>query len=95
MRVVAVLFGSLLLLPGACALTFMLVGVTALPPLGSAEWRDSGLWGMILIATIGWGFCFLISFAGIMMIRGALNPPQNAPNDPEPPPPGANPPPAL
>ena len=74
MRVVAFLFGLVLLLPGACARGFLVMGVSALPPLGSAEWRDSGTWGIIGIATVGWGLCFLISFGGILMMRSALNP---------------------
>ena len=74
MRIIAFLFGLILLFPGACALGFLVMGVTALPPLGSGEWRDSGVWGMIGIATIGWGFCFLISFGGMMIIRGAVKP---------------------
>jgi hypothetical protein len=90
MRVVAFLFGLILLLPGACAFAFMLGGISALPSLGSGEWRDSAIWGMIGIATIGWGFCFLISFGGIMIMRGALNPTPEPPQErdpPEPPPP--------
>ena len=75
MRVVAFLFGLILLLPGACALGFLVMGLSALPSLGSAEWRDSAVWGMIGIATVGWGFCFLISFGGILLMRGALKPP--------------------
>ena len=88
MRVVAFLFGLILLLPGACALGFLVMGLSALPSLGSAEWRDSAVWGMIGIATVGWGFCFLISFGGILLMRGALKPsrelPPDAPGDQEP-----------
>jgi hypothetical protein len=84
MRVIAFLFGLVLLLPGVCAFGFLLVGITTLPPLGSAQWRDSSIWGIIGIATIGWGFCFLISFFGIMMIRAALDRASNTPRDREP-----------
>ncbi len=72
MQVVAILIGLILLFPGACALTFLVLGVSTLPPLGSAQWRDSDMWGIIGIATLGWGFCFLISFGGIMLIRNAI-----------------------
>jgi len=72
MRVVAILIGIVLLLPGACAFGFMLAGVSALPSLGSAEWRDGDVWGMIGVATVGWGLCFLISFGGILLIRNAI-----------------------
>jgi hypothetical protein len=81
MRVVAFLFGLILLLPGACALGFLVMGVSALPSLGSSEWRDSAVWGMIGIATVGWGLCFLISFGGVMIIRGALRLTADSPRD--------------
>jgi hypothetical protein len=83
MRVVAILIGIVLLLPGACAFGFLVAGVSALPPLGSGEWRDSGVWGMIGIATVGWGLCFLISFGGVMLIRNAVkSPPPLGPGAP-------------
>jgi hypothetical protein len=72
MRILAFLIGVVLLLPGACAFGFMLAGITALPPLGSAQWRDGDVWGIIGVATLGWGFCYVISFGGILLIRNAL-----------------------
>ena len=85
MRVVAFLFGLILLLPGACALGFLVMGLSALPSLGSAEWRDSSIWGIMFVAALGWGFCFLISFGGIMMMRAALKPQKpEAPAGPRP-----------
>ena len=78
MRILAFLIGAILLLPGACALSFLVMGLTALPPLGSAEWRDGSIWGIIGIAIVGWGVCFLISFGGLMLIRNALKPPREA-----------------
>ncbi len=83
MRAVAFLFGLILLLPGACALGFLVMGVSALPSLGSSEWRDSAIWGMIAIATVGWGICFLISFGGIMLMRSALNSARDRPGKAE------------
>jgi len=82
MRIIAFLFGVVLLAPGVCAFGFMAAGITALPPLGSAEWRDFDIWGMIGVAAVGWGFCYLISFGGVMLMRGALKPGK------PPPPPG-------
>lgn len=73
-RALAILFGLVLLLPGACAFVFMIGGISALPPIGSAEWASGDIWGLIGIATLGWGFCYLISFAGVMIIRGAARP---------------------
>ena len=83
MKIVALLVGIILLLPGACALSFLVMGLPALPPLGSAQWRDGDVWGIIGIATVGWGLCFLISFGGIMLIRNTFKP------DAPPPPPQA------
>ncbi len=87
MRVVAFLIGLILLLPGACALTFLVLGLSALPPLGSAEWRDGQVWGLMGVAALGWGFCFLISFGGILLIRNAVKsePPPAKTGDSEPP----------
>jgi hypothetical protein len=82
MRFIAFAIGLILLLPGACAFGFLIMSIPALPSLGSAEWRDAAIWGMIGIATVGWGFCFLISFGGVMLMRGALKPGK------PPPPPG-------
>ncbi len=91
MRIIAFLFGLILLFPGVCAFGFMAAGITALPPLGSAEWRDSSIWGIMFVAAIGWGFCYLISFGGVMMMRAALKPRgKDAPagSDPDDEPPG-------
>jgi hypothetical protein len=88
MRVVAILIGLILLLPGACAFGFLVAGLSALPPLGSEEWRDGNIWGLIGVATVGWGLCFLISFGGVMMIRNAIKsdpPPPAQTGDSEPP----------
>ena len=83
MRVIAFLIGLVLLLPGACAFVFLLGGVTALPELGSGEWRDPNVWGLIGIAASGWGVCFLISFGAIIVMRNALrSPPQPSPSPP-------------
>jgi hypothetical protein len=91
MKIVALLVGIILLLPGACALSFLVMGISALPSLGSAEWRDGDVWGMIGIATVGWGFCFLISYGGIMLIRNTFKPE----TPPAPPPAGEDGPSAL
>jgi len=82
MRILAFVFGVILLAPGACALTFMAMGITALPPIGSAEWGDPEIWGFIAFALFGWGICFLISWGGIVLIRNAINPPPANPNEP-------------
>ncbi len=88
MRVIAFLFGVILLFPGACALTFMFIGVTALPALGSAEWRDLTIWAFIAFALVGWGVCFLISYGGILIMGQALKPRSAAPPASNPPPGG-------
>jgi hypothetical protein len=85
MKIVAFLVGVILLLPGACALSFLVMGISALPPLGSAQWRDSSVWGIIGIATVGWGFCFVISYGGIMLIRNVFKSGPPRPGDREPP----------
>jgi hypothetical protein len=59
MRVIAFLFGVLLLLPGACSLVFMFLSM-----------GESGSAGLLVIL---WLICFAISFGGILLIRRALS----------------------
>lgn len=61
MRVLAVLFGIILLLPGLCSLGFMAVVLPGNP--GSGGW-------------LLWIICFAISFGGILMIRAGISGPQ-------------------
>jgi hypothetical protein len=72
-RAIAILFGLLLLLPGACALGFMGLSLTMLPSLGSGEWRDIGQ--MALPALLLWGVCFAISWGGFLIIRSTVRKP--------------------
>jgi hypothetical protein len=69
-RAITIVFGLLLLLPGACALGFMGLGVSMLPTVGSSEWND--VWPMAGLGLVLWSVCFAISFGGIMLIRRAL-----------------------
>jgi hypothetical protein len=62
MRVVAVIFGIILLLPGACSFLFML---GFLPAMFSGHF--SGAAPLILL----WLVCFAVSYGGLMMIRSA------------------------
>jgi hypothetical protein len=69
-RFVMVLFGLVLLLPGACALGFMALGASMLPGLGRSDWGAAAyIGGMGLLL---WGVCFIISYAGLQMIRKGL-----------------------
>lgn len=65
MRVLAFLFGLILLLPGACALGFMsflIPEAFAHPPNSSDVAQMAMLWAV----------CLLISFGGVVLIRNAL-----------------------
>ncbi|HXT07061.1 MAG TPA: hypothetical protein VN715_09015 [Roseiarcus sp.] len=68
MRVLAFIFGVILLLPGACSLGFMAI------LLGSGSLGDIGPLPLL------WLICFAISFGGIMMIRSAIR--GSRPRDP-------------
>ncbi len=61
MRFLAVLFGIILLLPGACALLVMVVKLTEMFRGGGSHSDPSGL---IFL----WAFCFAISLVGHLMI---------------------------
>jgi hypothetical protein len=63
MRVIAILFGLILLLPGACSLLFM---IGSLPSMFT---RDLGGAAPLVLL---WVVCFGISYGGLMMIRSAL-----------------------
>jgi hypothetical protein len=70
MRVLAILVGIILLLPGLCSLGFM---VAFIPQFGGGTSGDAG--PLMLL----WLVCFAISFGGYVMIRAALRrgrPPQ-------------------
>ena len=58
MRVLAVIFGVILLLPGLCSLGFMV-----------AMQGSSGVESPIILL---WLICFAVSFGGILMIRNGL-----------------------
>ncbi len=62
MRAIAVIFGLILLLPGACSLLFM---IGFLPTMFSGHF--SGAAPLILL----WVVCFAVSYGGLMMIRSA------------------------
>ena len=62
MRVIVVLFGLILLLPGACSLLFMIGFLPTMFTQGL-----SGGAPLILL----WLVCFAVSFGGLMMIRSA------------------------
>ena len=68
LRVLAFIFGVILLLPGACSLGFMAIF------LGSGSLGDLGPLPLL------WPVCFAISFGGVMMIRRAI--PGSWPRDP-------------
>jgi hypothetical protein len=69
-RVALVLFGVILLLPGACALGFMGLGALMLPGLSSSDLgAAASIGGMGLLL---WSVCFVISYAGIRMIGKGL-----------------------
>jgi len=69
-RLALVLFGAVLLLPGACALGFMALGLSMLPGLGSSDLGAAAyMGGMGLLL---WGVCFLISYGGFRMIKKGL-----------------------
>lgn len=77
-REIAILFGLLLLLPGACALGFMGLSLTMLPGLGPSDWKQIG--GIAIPALLLWGVCFAISYGGFYVDqaraqerRGRLN----------------------
>ena len=58
MRVLFLLIGVILLLPGACSLGFMVMSM-----------GESGSQGPLPLL---WLICFAISFGGVMLIRNAL-----------------------
>jgi hypothetical protein len=64
LRALAIVFGVILLLPGACSLGFMAL------MLGQPNGGDAG--GLALL----WLICFAISFGGVMMIRSAIRGPR-------------------
>jgi hypothetical protein len=64
MRVVLFLFGLVLLLPGACSLTYMAL---ILPNEFKSTYNDPYL----SLAEMLWAFCFLVSFGGVLLIRYA------------------------
>ena len=69
-RFALILFGAILLLPGACALGFMAFGASMLPELGPSDLGAAAyIGGMGLLL---WGVCFLISYGGFRMIRRGL-----------------------
>ena len=59
MRVLFLLIGVILLLPGACSLGFMVMSM-----------GESGSQGPLPLL---WLICFAISFGGVMLIRKALS----------------------
>jgi hypothetical protein len=63
MRVLAVIFGIILLLPGLCSLGFM-VAFAGSSGVGSSP--------IVLL----WLVCFAISFGGFLMIRNGLRGPR-------------------
>jgi hypothetical protein len=74
MRVLAVLFGIILLLPGLCSLGFMAI----LLPAGASGGNASvyGMFGLL------WIVCFAISFGGILMIRAGIRGPRTPQQQP-------------
>jgi len=64
LRVLALLCGLVLLLPGACSLGYM---VLTLP----SEFKNTHNDPYFSLAVWLWAFCFLISFGGVLMIRYA------------------------
>ena len=58
MRVLALLIGVILLLPGACSLGFIVMSL-----------GESGSQGPLPLL---WLICFAVSFGGVMLIRNAL-----------------------
>lgn len=62
MRALAVIFGVILLLPGACSILFM---IGFLPQMFTHG--VSGAAPLILL----WLVCFAVSYGGLMMIRSA------------------------
>lgn len=65
MRVVAMLFGLILLLPGACALVFAAFSVP--------EFIHNPSNGDAIPFILLWAVCFAISLGGIFLIRWALS----------------------
>jgi hypothetical protein len=65
MRVVAVILGLLLLLPGACALV---VAVNSIPEFIRGQSNGDSIPFILL-----WAVCFAISLGGIFLIRWALS----------------------
>jgi hypothetical protein len=65
LRVLAFLFGLILLLPGACSLGFMVFFVP------DAFNHPSNAGDLAPLALL-WAFCFLVSFGGVVLIRNAI-----------------------
>jgi hypothetical protein len=65
LRVLALLFGVVLLLPGVCSLGFMAMFI---PDAVSR----SGAAGELAPLAALWAVCFAISFGGVLMIRNAV-----------------------
>ena len=65
MRVLAVLFGLILLLPGVCSLAVMAFTV---PEMTSGRASVEKYLPLILL----WVFCFAVSFGGFLMIRHGI-----------------------
>jgi hypothetical protein len=65
LRVLAIVCGLLLLLPGACSLGFMVIFIPD-------AIRHSNSAGDIAPLAGLWAFCFLVGFGGVVMIRNAI-----------------------
>jgi hypothetical protein len=63
MRVLAVLVGVILLLPGLCSVGFIIL---FLPQIGGGH----GIWDSPIVLL--WLVCFAISYGGIVMIRNGI-----------------------
>jgi len=63
-------FGLILLLPGACALGFMGLGLSLLPGTGRSDWGAVAAIGAMGLAL--WSVCFAISWGGLVMIKKAM-----------------------
>ena len=77
LRILALLFGIVLLLPGVCSLGFM----AAFVPEALA--RPSNAGDLVPLGLL-WAFCFAISFGGFLLIRNALRGLKPRPADPPP-----------
>ena len=74
LRVLGLIAGLALLLPGACSLGFM--GIFLFGGIGPGDA------GMLAPLSMLWIFCFLVSAGGVFMIRAAWRRPNPAPRDP-------------